>query len=141
MTQDDDEEGPTAQLECRTSAVDMIASDDDVDDKDEDWDNILGSQVMSYALSMLVSVGYVLRVEDLHLCFLILLLGVCRKLLPLRKNKKRKQRKSISRCFARRMGKQCLDFQSFLEYENLTGLLVIVKGGTSEVPSEVRLVF
>lgn len=45
LTQDDDEEVPPAQEQCRTSAVDMIASDDEVDEKDEDWDNILGSQV------------------------------------------------------------------------------------------------
>lgn len=34
LTQDDDEEVPMAQEQCRTSAVDMIASDDEV----EDWD-------------------------------------------------------------------------------------------------------
>lgn len=63
-----------------------------------------------------------------------------RKRLLHQKSKKRKQPKFLSRCFAKRMEKQCLDFQSFLEYENLIGSLVIVKGGISEVILEVSLV-
>jgi len=38
LIQDDDEEVPMAQEQCQTSAVDTIASDDVVDEKDEDWD-------------------------------------------------------------------------------------------------------
>ena len=44
MTQDDDEGVPIVQEQCLTSAVDMITSDDE-NEKEEDWDQILGSQV------------------------------------------------------------------------------------------------
>jgi hypothetical protein len=46
MTQDDDEGVPIVQEQCLTSAVDMITSDDE-NEKEEDWDQILGSQVTS----------------------------------------------------------------------------------------------
>lgn len=65
---------------------------------------------------------------------------MCRKQLPHQKSKKRKRPKYLCRYFAKRMEKQCLDFQSFLEYENLIGSLVIVKGGKSEVILEVSLI-
>lgn len=87
---------------------------------------------------MTVLVGYVL--ETKHHTFLIHILDTCRKRLPHQRSKKRKQPRFLCRCFVKRMEKRCLDFQSFLEYENLIGSLVIVKGDISEVLLEVSFV-